>query len=92
MRHGFGLRLFGQWIVMDKNRVRSSPLSTVAWRSEKLRKEFEIKQKTISMEDHREVSQLNRIQKVSAEGNNIINDPKQSDLLLKESGIQEYSK
>ena len=44
------------------------------------------------MEDHREVSQLNRMQKVSAEGNNIINDPKQGDLLLKELGIQEYSK
>ena len=44
------------------------------------------------MEDFREVSHLNRILKVNSEGNNIIGDPKHSDLLQKEWGIQEYSK
>ena len=58
----------------------------------KLSKAFEIKQKTLSMEDYREVSYLNRILKVNSEGINIIGDPKHSDLLLKEWGIQEYSK
>ena len=58
----------------------------------KLSKAFEIKQKTLSMEDYREVSYLNRILKVNSEGINIIGDPKHSDLLVKEWGIQEYSK
>ena len=57
-----------------------------------LSKAFEIKQKTLSMEDYREVSHRNRILKVNSEGINIIGDPKHSDLLLKEWGIQEYSK
>ena len=58
----------------------------------KLSKAFEIKQKTLSMEDNREVSYLSRILKVNSEGINIIGDPKHSDLLRKEWGIQEYSK
>ena len=58
----------------------------------KLSKAFEIKQKTLSMEDYREVSYLNRILKVNSEGINIIGDPKHSKSLLKEWGIQEYSK
>ena len=58
----------------------------------KLSKAFETEQKTLSMEDYREVSHLNRILKVNSEGINIIGDPKHSDLLLKEWGSQEYSK
>ena len=58
----------------------------------KLSKAFEIKQKILSMEDSREISCLNRILKVNSEGINIIGAPKHSDLLLKEWGMQEYSK
>ena len=99
-------RSFGQpWIVSDTNRVSSYVIVVVhvddffctgdgkalEGLHVKLSKAFEIKQKTLSMEDYREVSYLNRILKVNLEGINIIGDPKHSDLPVKEWGIQEYS-
>ena len=55
-------------------------------------KAFEIEQKTLSMEDYQEESYHSRILKVNSEGININGDPKHSDLLPKEEGIQENSK
>ena len=59
---------------------------------EELTKQFEIKQTTVSMNDEQEATYLNRILKITNEGIKIIGDPKHSQLLMKEWGMQEYSK
>ena len=59
---------------------------------EELAQKFELKQKTLSIDDETEVTYLNRILKVTDEGIKITGDPKHSELLMKEWGMQEYSK
>ena len=57
-----------------------------------LSRKFDIKQTTLSLEDEREATYLNRTLMVSDEGVKVRGDLKHSELLLKEWGIQENSK
>ena len=60
--------------------------------TELLKQKFDLKQTTLSMDDEREATYLNRKLKVNNSGVILTGDPKHSELLLKEWGIQSISK